>query len=125
MCLALEYTTEQMANIVQNVQNERERLGNIVHQCDLKTSDLLHEVELSDIKGVYYAYLIIKELKKVRKLRRKAKDDLIIIEQIEPFVLSQKKKFEHVISTIDKITNNLDNNRHYNIRVQGKIQDYV
>ncbi|OBR90700.1 hypothetical protein CLRAG_33480 [Clostridium ragsdalei P11] len=123
MCLALEYT-EQITNILRDASNEKKRLYNLVHKCDLKTCDLLHEIELTDIKGMYHAWLIIKEIKQVRKIRRKAKDDLEIISQIDSFTRSQKKKFEHMAGSINNKIKKLEK-RQYHVRVQEKIQDYV
>lgn len=123
MCLALEYA-EQITDILQDILNQKERLYNLVHQCDLKTCDLLHEIELKDIKGMYHAWLIIKELKEIRQIRRKAKDELQIINEIDPFARSQEKKCKHVIGNINNKMKKLEN-RHYNMRIKGKIQDYV
>lgn len=123
MCVALEYT-QKITDILQEAEDEEKKLYNLVHCCDLKTCDLLHEIELTNIKGMYHAWLILKELKKVRQIRRQAKDELETLNLIYKFQISQRKKYKNVTDMINQKREIL-NHRHYNTRVTDDFLEKV
>ncbi|NMM65469.1 hypothetical protein HBE96_23100 [Clostridium sp. P21] len=126
MCLALEHTTKEyipkyVNNIIQNNLNEKNRLNHIIKECDLKTIDLLHEIELNNIKGMYHAWLIIIELKKVREIRRKAKDVLEVWRVADNFKKApEKMQYKNVMNVIRKRIYELKH-RYYYPKAKGKI----
>lgn len=117
--------TQQITNILHDNSSKKVQLYNLVHQCDLKTCDLLHEIELTDIKGMYHAWLIIKELKEVRQIRRKAKDELEVWRVVNNFKKApEKMQYKNVMDVIRIRTKQLKH-RYYHPRFQEKIQDHI
>jgi hypothetical protein len=83
-----------------------------IDRCDLETQDLLHEIELAADQDAAGGYRLYKELREVRRSRRRAKNEnellqpfLDVLKQYESFriklckVNDKVKKQEQMIST--------------------------
>jgi len=112
MCKAMEYA-QRISDTLQEAIDERERLGNIVHECDLKTCDLLHKIELQDVKGMYDAYKTIQELRTVRKTRRNAKDEVRVLKLVAGL------DYQNLVIDIDEELRRMEK-RQYNPRIDYK-----
>lgn len=123
MCKAIDYT-QKIISLLEDATREKERLYNLVHYCDLKTCDLLHQIELNKIGGMYKAYLTIEELKEVRKTRREAKDEIETLDLIENFKNSQEKKYRNILDTITLKQKSLIC-RHYNPKSDCKLTNFI
>lgn len=118
MCTA-SILSEELSGTLQKIKEEKENFGNIVHDCDLKTCDLLHELEINDIKGMYHAWKLITELKEVRKIRRNAKDELRTTTILHGYIASVNNCLTSANVKIEKEENDMKT-RHYNPRTDCK-----
>lgn len=63
---------------------------------------------------MYHAWVIIKELKEVRQIRRKAKDEIYVLDTVENFRISQEKKCENVLTGINLTLKSMANRKYAN-----------
>lgn len=121
MCKATEYTQKLLEDIT-TINNEVNRLSNIVHTCDLKICDVMHDIELSNSKDMYSAWLLVKEIKEIRQKRRQAKDEIETL-RILRRSLDQAGMLKILNNTKLNINKEKDKMQHrvYNIRTDVKI----
>lgn len=120
MCKALNYT-QKIISTLEEATEEYKRLEIIVHKFDRRTQDLLHQIELNDVGNMYDAWKIIKELKEVRQLRRKAKDEIQYLDVIKDFQHSQEKKYQKILNMIQLKQAKMDRRTYY-IRVNDPME---
>jgi hypothetical protein len=113
MCKAMDFA-QRINDVFLEAREENERLRNIVHETDLATCDKLHDIELSNVKGMYDAWEKILQLKKIRKTRREAKDELRLLKLIPDY--------QNLISDIDEEMKKMKK-RQYNVRTDCKLTE--
>ncbi|HHW03390.1 MAG TPA: hypothetical protein GXX35_11400 [Thermoanaerobacterales bacterium] len=77
------------AEILSTIDDEWSQLHQQLQQCDLESSDLLHEIELSKFNACE-GYLLAKKLQEVRRRRREIKNTQEILQCIKDFAGNNK-----------------------------------
>jgi hypothetical protein len=121
MCKANEYTQKIIGTFNQG-ETDYNKLYSVVHTCDLKTNDLLHEIELNQVNGMYNAYLLVKEIKEVREIRRQAKNELETLLIFKIFKRNYEKELNKLLENISK-KQDIIKHRKYCLRVPCDIKE--
>lgn len=89
--------------------------NSILQETDRQTQDILHKIELEKISYHEHARLN-KELAKIRKCRRKAKDRVIILKPIVEYSEENKSVFNslsQLLEVVRKEENKLENRMYF------------
>ena len=98
MCKAIDYASK-LISILNEVENKRNSLRELLSDLDLAQQDLLHKAENENF-NIVQGYDIAKGLKDIRQARRKAKNELTVIEDL---VVTTNGMRTPIIKTKDKI----------------------
>lgn len=126
MCEVSEVKAK-LSKPLEQLISEKEILGQTVHEQDLRTCDLLHIIEISKSKGLknfYQNCLIVKEIRKVRKTRRLAKDQIEILNILIHYKQKEKIDFNRIVNRINWKKASFKT-RHYNPRMDGKLTKII
>lgn len=95
---------EDISNLISNIRNIEEEYTKVLDKytedasvADKKQEDILHYLEFNNLNTVA-AYRLVKELQEVREERRKAKDNIDLLNRI-----SLRLKFNNKDKSINKI----------------------
>lgn len=95
---------EDISNLISNIRNIEEEYTKVLDKyaedvsvADKKQEDILHYLEFNNLNTVA-AYRLVKELQEVREERRKAKDNIDLLNRI-----SLRLKFNDKDKSINKI----------------------
>ena len=95
---------EDISNLISNIRNVEEEYTKVLDKyaedasvADKKQEDILHYLEFNNLNTVA-AYRLVKELQEVREERRKAKDNIDLLNRI-----SLRLKFNNKDTSINKI----------------------
>lgn len=73
-----------LTKALKNTKNEQNKLRDAIHNCDLETCDLLHEIELNEYEEAE-EHSLYEKLKEVRQRRRTYKIKYTYIEELNIF----------------------------------------
>ena len=109
---------------LKNIKNEQNKLRESIHNCDLETSDLLHEIELNEYNEEEEAVLYQK-LKEVRQRRRTYKIRYTYVEELNIFNNSVPTLQTRLINLHKKLTEIKENhnNSKYAPRIRTDIKE--
>jgi len=75
MCLAKDYS-DQLLDTYNNIENSFKELSDKLSNIDMEEQKLLHEIENTNFNA-YIGFLLAKQLKEIRMIRRNIKNELI------------------------------------------------
>ena len=108
---------KEISDKLDEIDNYNSGLGQQLSIIDKKQQDILHYVENNKLSA-FGCYRLFKELKKVRLIRRKIKNDMelskIYLEQKNKLLSTENRKF--LLQTLYKKENSLDS--------EYKMQEY-
>ena len=105
------YETIDFLNEIDNTAKE---LSNKMSEADMKIQVLLHYLESNTLKNYEYIRLAV-ELKKVRKERREAKNNLNIINEFKKNILQiQNERGREALKNIIKRQEKVNNGKYHN-----------
>lgn len=79
-----------IVTIFQDVIRTYENNLDIIRQTEETLNDLNHEAELSENKDMYHGYLLYKEIRDVRRKRRLAKDENLLLKDLYDYLSTQQ-----------------------------------
>ena len=79
-----------IVTIFQDVIRTYENNLDIIRQTEETLNDLNHEAELSENKDMYRGYLLYKEIRDVRRKRRLAKDENLLLKDLYDYLSTQQ-----------------------------------
>ena len=104
-----------MAQMFANIEREYETNGELVHEQDLLTQDLLHKIELEPLNAVQLTKAVTM-LKECRQTRRYHKD---ITEEYEPIIqFMQSGENKKAIKALERVLGEARKRRSYHERRQ-------
>ena len=79
-----------IVTIFQDVIRTYENDLDIIRQREEALNDLNHEAELSENEDMYHGYLLYKEIRDVRRKRRLAKDENLLLKDLYDYLSTQQ-----------------------------------
>lgn len=101
----------QLEDVLNEVDERNDELNGELSDVDLKLQDILHTIELSDKCDMYKSWLMINEIRDLRKQRRNIKDEKLVLSGIKSQGISylSRKSVQKCVDGLSK--------RKYRIRI--------
>lgn len=116
--------TKKFCELVNQASDYYKELYDTVGRCDRETSDIVHDIEFSTF-NVKEGNIKARTLKKVRRERRAAKDEMEYVlgfKKLAEIYKNMPKELVNLCATLEKIKVNQDN-RTYTPREKAVIAD--
>lgn len=109
--MTIEEFLVEMKSFFENINSLKHNLEDEVQRTDNITQDLLHELEIANLNGVEMSK-VAKQLKEVRKERRKYKDELAKVNTLKGFTDKYNNKLitGDIVQTLKNLKT-LENNK--------------
>lgn len=114
--------SEQLQQVVSQTPQRLKQLHEAVQRADLEEQDLLHLAEFESFNAAE-GYYITKQIQKVRKKRRRAKEEIEALKQINT-VMNNNSKFEaHINGMCKSFKNREEKKKVYVARVRTDLNE--
>ena len=116
--------TSQLRAVVEETPVRLKQLHEVVSKADMEVQDLLHLAELETFNAAE-GYFIANQIKKAREKRRKAKDEIDMLQSISK-VINQNSKFAPHVTGIQNSIKQIETvktKRTYTARVRTDLSE--
>lgn len=115
--------TQQLHKVISQTPERVKKLNELVQRADWEEQDLLHLAELGKFNAAE-GYYITDQISKVRKKRRKYKDELEALNELRKVINNNSKLQAHMdtLSKSLKSDEEKKSKRKYNIRVRQDLK---
>lgn len=91
--------------VLQEAEKRKAELNDELIEVDQECSDILHIIEIEDMKDLYGGWVLYKKVKELRQKRRTIKDEMIVIDHVLEKIDTKIFQRENIESVINKLAN--------------------
>ncbi|GIN22520.1 hypothetical protein [Siminovitchia fordii] len=119
----LEKALQSVREIYVNTPKQYELANNELKKINDEIQDILHIFELGKVDAIAITKLG-KDLKKLRKQRRKLKEEIEVLEKVKRFISHQKPTEKIINNSIGEVRSTIEKQkkRSYKLRVRKDLQ---
>lgn len=115
---------KEISTLMDELQSYTNNLSTLLQAVDYRISDLLHLIE-SEKLDTKACYRIVKELKNVRKDRRKIKNDMELSKTLNLNKLLNIENRQFLLAELNKTNNHLNNKYKNRIYTEEEIKELI